>query len=654
MVGCVIAVGAVAATGLLTIRMMIQPIELVRSAFAAIAKGESGVRVRYGAKNELGEIATSFDRIAARLADLEARIESPGPSSRRCRDTTSPSRPAELPPPADWVEPASGPARVLLAVAENGPASELGAFLRANDFEVLEATDHDDVLAVARQAAPDVVILGDGFGSTNTLACVGKLKEASVTRTVSVVVIRDGGAADATAEIGSNEAFDDCLHVPVCTESVVVRIRSMARLSRCERALVHSNDMLTEHRRVMSLLFDYSRGLSSALALGAVLAKTVSVAAALTRCRRVSIMLPDEKNEFLVIADAIGQDLEAARSVRVPMDGAMAGWVFESDKPVEISTPSEAQRYLPRYETGLFGTLPLVSSPLRAAAQVVGIMNLSDREDGRPFEPHQLEYIDQISHVAATAIADLKSRKSRDGARDSIVEVLGVLAEYRDDNTGRHIERVTQYSLLLAEELRASDAFRTCIDEQFLRDLKRAVPLHDIGKVGIPDRILLKPGSLTSDEAEIMRQHVHIGAETIRSVRHRVPGAGYLAMAEEIAACHHEWYDGTGYPRKLSGKEIPLPARIIALADVYDALTTERPYKSAYTHGEATAMIIDAEGTQFDPAVVKAFRGKAHHFSVLAGELVDPTDVPDVRRDPLATPPDPADDAEELYPLAPA
>ena len=202
---------------------------------------------------------------------------------------------------------------------------------------------------------------------------------------------------------------------------------------------------------------------------------------------------------------------------------------------------------------------------------------------------------------------------------------------------------------MLADGLRNDESFRTCIDEQFLRDLKRAVPLHDIGKVGIPDRILLKPGGLTPAESEIMRQHVNIGAETIRSVRNRVPGAGYLVMAEEIASGHHEWFDGTGYQTGAKGKDIPLSARIVALADVYDALTTERPYKPAFSHSQASTLILDACGTQFDPVMVDAFRAKEHQFVVLAKELADPPSKNENGERPHSQP----DDVESCYRLAP-
>jgi putative two-component system response regulator len=147
--------------------------------------------------------------------------------------------------------------------------------------------------------------------------------------------------------------------------------------------------------------------------------------------------------------------------------------------------------------------------------------------------------------------------------------------------------------------------------------------------VGIPDRVLLKPGRLAKDEFEIMKQHTVIGGETLDTVSGAHPGAQFLQLARDIAWTHHERYDGSGYPRGLAGDEIPLCGRIVALADVYDALTTKRVYKPAYTHEAARAAILEGDGSQFDPAIVEAFLAQESHF-ITVGQLLsekDPTAV---------------------------
>jgi putative two-component system response regulator len=161
------------------------------------------------------------------------------------------------------------------------------------------------------------------------------------------------------------------------------------------------------------------------------------------------------------------------------------------------------------------------------------------------------------------------------------------------------------------------------IDDRFIRDIGRGVVLHDIGKVAVPEHILLKPGRLTDEEMAIMRTHPKVGAETIRAVVSRTSDVAFLHMAEAIVYGHHEWFNGTGYPRGLKGPEIPLSARIAAVADVYDALTTKRPYKEAMDHDKAVTIVTELSGTQLDPVVVEAFLAREQEFAALAAELAD-------------------------------
>jgi putative two-component system response regulator len=192
--------------------------------------------------------------------------------------------------------------------------------------------------------------------------------------------------------------------------------------------------------------------------------------------------------------------------------------------------------------------------------------------------------------------------------RDIAIFALAKLAESRDPETGEHLERMRNYCRILAEELHCQGPWQERTAETFVDDIYRSSPLHDIGKVGIPDAILLKPGRLTSEEFDIMKRHTVIGATALEeAVRYNTSG-GFLTMAIDIARHHHERFDGHGYPDGLAGEAIPLSARVVAVADVYDALTSARVYKPAYDPELARQMIEEEEGLQFDPAVVTAFR----------------------------------------------
>jgi len=198
--------------------------------------------------------------------------------------------------------------------------------------------------------------------------------------------------------------------------------------------------------------------------------------------------------------------------------------------------------------------------------------------------------------------------------RDVAIFAMAKLAESRDLDTGAHLERVQHYCRSLAQEMASFSKYCNVIDAEFIRLIFQTSPLHDIGKVGIPDAILLKPGRLDVAEFEVMKTHVTIGAETLGAALAKFPGVSFLSMARDIAGTHHERYDGTGYPGNLQGDDIPLSGRIIALADVYDALTSKRAYKQAFTHESAKQIILENRGIHFDPDVVDAFIKREEQF----------------------------------------
>ena len=191
--------------------------------------------------------------------------------------------------------------------------------------------------------------------------------------------------------------------------------------------------------------------------------------------------------------------------------------------------------------------------------------------------------------------------------RDLSLITLAKLAESRDNDTGLHLERMSEYSRRLAEQVARAGSYGDLVTDDFIHQLHRSSPLHDIGKVGIPDAILLKPAALTGPEIAVMQQHTTIGGDTLRSVIETHRGHTFLVMAMEIAYSHHERWDGGGYPHGLSESKIPIAARIVTLADAYDAITSERPYKQAFDHEEAVRRITADRGLHFDPVLVDAF-----------------------------------------------
>jgi putative two-component system response regulator len=204
------------------------------------------------------------------------------------------------------------------------------------------------------------------------------------------------------------------------------------------------------------------------------------------------------------------------------------------------------------------------------------------------------------------------------------IRCLGHLAEIRDPETGNHLRRTQRYVQLLCEELRPNPDFNDFLTDANIDLLVRSAPLHDIGKVGIPDHILLKPGKLTAGEWAVMKTHSDIGSMAIDQVEADAERpVAFLQCAKLIIRHHHEKWDGSGYPDGLAGTAIPIPARLMALADVFDALISRRPYKEPFSLDDAVKMIRDGRGTHFDPAVVDAFEVRIAEFIAVARRYAD-------------------------------
>lgn len=208
--------------------------------------------------------------------------------------------------------------------------------------------------------------------------------------------------------------------------------------------------------------------------------------------------------------------------------------------------------------------------------------------------------------------------------QDVTILAMASLAETRDSDTGNHIRRTQHYVKALAEHLQSKPKYANQISDGFLQLIFKSAPLHDIGKVGIPDRILLKPGKLNEDEWTIMKTHASLGCEAIdHAERELGTRVGFLSMAKDIAQSHHEKWDGSGYPHGLAGEAIPLAARMMALADVYDALISRRVYKEPMPVAEANAIIQKGKGTHFDPELVDAFLEIHTQFEAIAKRFAD-------------------------------
>jgi putative two-component system response regulator len=242
----------------------------------------------------------------------------------------------------------------------------------------------------------------------------------------------------------------------------------------------------------------------------------------------------------------------------------------------------------------------LKANPLTAPIPVIFVTALSDTADElEGFEAGAVDYITKpvsppVVRARARTHLSLVRMEELKASRLAIVQRLGLAAEYKDNETGLHVIRMSHFARILG--------LAAGMSEQEADDLLHAAPMHDVGKIGIPDRILQKAGPLDPDEWKVMQSHATIGAEIIGE-----HGDGMLQLAYQIALTHHEKYDGSGYPNRLQGEAIPLTGRIVAIADVFDALTSIRPYKRAWSEEEAVDYLVQQKGKHFDPALVDLF-----------------------------------------------
>lgn len=496
-----------------------------------------------------------------------------------------------------------------------------GSLERAG-YHVREAIDGLTAITSVIEDPPDVIIMDVMMPNMDGLECTRKLKADPDARDIPIIMV----SALAEGEdilAGLDTGADEYLTKPIRTTELALRVRTMARQHRDRADLLRSFQLRGEHMQILTVLVEFCRKVATCNRFDEVVGHTVAVVADVVHSRRVSVMLPDDEQQHLSISKATGMDTELASTVKVPLGAPIAGQVFASGRPVVINTDAEKVTNAKTYDSRFFASVPLVSAPLGAAGRVMGVLNVTERIGQQPFEPHELEYIELIAKVAATAMQEILSREAHSQASDSIMVALAKLAEHRDNDTGLHVDRVARYCCILAEGLREQDEYRDHIDDVFMHDLARSVPLHDIGKVAIPDDILLHPGKLTAKQMEVMRTHAVIGANTIDALIERSPSVEFLKMAADIARYHHEWHDGSGYPHGLKNHAIPLSARITALADVYDALTTKRVYKDAIPHETAVGIIREGMGSQFSPGVVEAFLKRESEFANVAAELAD-------------------------------
>ncbi len=347
-------------------------------------------------------------------------------------------------------------------------------------------------------------------------------------------------------------------------------------------------------RRIEQLrtLIELTKLITSTLETKEVRRRAIEAATTLLNAEAGSLILIDPDTGDLFFEIATGEKSDVVKKIRLKKGEGIAGWVIENGKAIVLDdVRSDPRFYRGVDEKSNFITKSMIAVPVKTRERMLGVLEVINKKDGR-FDNEDLEVLEARSNQIAIAIENANLYEEMRETFYGTIEALAETIEKRDPYTGGHTKRVMDYSLMIGGKLGLS--------KKEMENLKLSATLHDIGKIGIRDEVLLKKGKLIPEEAMEMNMHPKYGSEIlshIRQLKDVIPGM----------RGHHEKYDGSGYPDGLKGEEIPLNARIIAIADAFDAMTTDRPYRKALSIDEAINELKRYAGIQFDPYLIDIF-----------------------------------------------
>ncbi len=350
---------------------------------------------------------------------------------------------------------------------------------------------------------------------------------------------------------------------------------------------------MQEHDERLGLLCEVGKKVGSVSKLTSLVKQITQMTQHALRASASSILLLDERNDELYFDIAEGEAEKALKRIRLSSRSGIAGWVTHHHKPLIVNDVTKDEHFNKQVDdiTG-FATKSIICVPLAVHRKTIGVLEVLNKLDGSDFNEGDLEILTAVASTAAMAIENTRLQQSvADGYR-STIEALAAAVDAKDPYTAGHSQRVMEYALRGGSSLSLSQ------DE--LAILEYAAILHDIGKLGIPDSILLKPDPPDPEELLVIRQHPSIGANIIKNIP-------FLEEARKLILHHHERYDGTGYPDGLRGPEIPVGSCLIAIADAFDTMTTDRLYHAAISAEHALEELHRCSGTQFCPLAVDAF-----------------------------------------------
>lgn len=360
---------------------------------------------------------------------------------------------------------------------------------------------------------------------------------------------------------------------------------------------VHAASLFQRERRArerQAMLRTVGQHFHTTLDLEVLIGKVFTELGQALQCEALSLWLVDPRQDALVCQQARGGASDSIVGMRVPMGRGLVGYVGESLEPILIEDAQKDPRLYRSIDASTgYVTRSLICAPMVRQGKGIGVIQALNKQSGTGhFAPEDLDLLVHLAGSAGLAIENARLYADLASSYDSTLEALAAALDLRDRETEGHSRRVVAYTARLARAFGLS--------EDDVQEIARGALLHDVGKIGVPDAILHKPGLLDAAEREIMQRHPQLGHDMLSGIEH-------LKSEVEIVLSHQEWYDGGGYPRGLAGDAIPIGARLFAVADAYDAITSDRPYRRSKSHAEAVEEIRRAASTQFDPKAVAAF-----------------------------------------------
>ncbi|MCL2335060.1 MAG: GAF domain-containing protein [Endomicrobia bacterium] len=318
----------------------------------------------------------------------------------------------------------------------------------------------------------------------------------------------------------------------------------------------------------------------------------INVACKLIRSEAASLMLIDKDDNELYIAASRGFPAEIAQTVRIKIGDGIAGKVAHTGKPIFVEDIESDIRFLKTNTPHRYDSKSFICVPLRVKNNVVGVLNINATREIRSFEDRDVRLMTILADQAAMTLENIELYNNLQDFYFEMIQTLARAIDAKDSYTYDHADRARHYAKQIAEKM--------YLPQAIIRHVEYAALMHDIGKIGIEEHILRKPGKLTQEEVEVIKKHPTIGNKIISPVT-------FLAPVAPMVLYHQEWYNGGGYPEGLAGEEIPLGSRIVAVIDAYDAMTSDRPYRKALPKEFAISELKKGAGTQFDPSVVDIF-----------------------------------------------